>query len=159
MTPPVAATHASWPSATPDWTKSGQPDHHHRTGRPRHEDLLVTLAGQLRRQQPRCRGAGETRAHAGATGGLRKCLTGDRVFLRPGARWTAVRGSALGEAGSMADRGPAEIAALNQAIAALEPSHRLRLRPLSSFLVGVPAIAHGLGQGSFACPRDPWTFL
>ena len=100
--------------------------------------------------------AGETRAHASATRGRRKCLTSGRVFLRRGARWTAVRASALGEALATADRGPAEIAALNETIAAVYRSHRLSLRRLAASLVDDRAIAEELVQG---CPCGPLSTL
>jgi RNA polymerase sigma-70 factor (sigma-E family) len=50
----------------------------------------------------------------------------------------------------MTQRGPAETAALNQAIAALYRSHRLSLRRLAAFLADDRAIAEQLAQDAFA---------
>ncbi len=61
-----------------------------------------------------------------------------------------MRGLALGEAGSVTGAGPAEIAALNEAIADLCRSHRLSLLRLAVFLVGDRAIAEELVQDAFA---------
>ncbi len=55
----------------------------------------------------------------------------------------------------MADRGPAEIAALNQAVVALHRSHRLSLRRLAAFLVDDRALAEEL-QDAFAALYQRW---
>jgi len=70
-----------------------------------------------------------------------------------------VRGSALGEAGSVTEAGPAEIAALNEAIAGLYRSHRLSLLRLAAFLVDDRAIAEELVQDAFAALYQRWGSL
>jgi RNA polymerase sigma-70 factor (sigma-E family) len=101
----------------------------------------------------------EFRANGNSTRGPRKRLINDKVFRWRGARWTAVRGSALGEAGSVTGAGPAEIAALNEAIAGLYRSHRLSLLRLAAFLVDDRAIAEELVQDAFAALYQRWGSL
>jgi RNA polymerase sigma-70 factor (sigma-E family) len=86
-------------------------------------------------------------------------LTSDRVFPWHGARRTAVRGSALGEAGTVTEQGPVEIAALNETMAGLYRSHRLSLLRLAAFLVDDRAIAEELVQDAFAALYQRWGFL
>jgi RNA polymerase sigma-70 factor (sigma-E family) len=70
-----------------------------------------------------------------------------------------VRGSVLGEAGPVRERVPAEVAALNEAIAALYRSHRLSLLRLAAFLVDDRAIAEELVQDAFAALYQRWESL
>ncbi len=67
-----------------------------------------------------------------------------------------MRGSALGEADSVTEAGPAEIAALNEAIAGLYRSHGLSLLRLAAFLVDDRAIAEELVQDAFAALYQRW---
>jgi RNA polymerase sigma-70 factor (sigma-E family) len=59
----------------------------------------------------------------------------------------------------MTARGPAEVAALNVAIAALYRSHRLSLLRLAAFLVDDRAIAEELVQDAFAALYQRWESL
>jgi RNA polymerase sigma-70 factor (sigma-E family) len=72
---------------------------------------------------------------------------------------TAVRGSALGEADTVTERGPAETAALNETMAGLYRSHRLSLLRLAAFLVNDRAIAEELVQDAFAALYQRWNSL
>jgi RNA polymerase sigma-70 factor (sigma-E family) len=72
---------------------------------------------------------------------------------------TAVRGSALGEADTMTERGPAETAALHATMAGLYRSHRLSLLRLAAFLVDDRAIAEELVQDAFAALYQRWSSL
>jgi RNA polymerase sigma-70 factor (sigma-E family) len=70
-----------------------------------------------------------------------------------------VRNSALGAAGLATRRGPAETAALNEAITALYHAHRLSLLRLALFLLNDRGVAEELVQDAFAALYQRWDAL